>query len=123
MRGTHDIRPRRMHRRMDHIRRGIQQPTGPPVDDLPVVIHEDEIRALDHAEGHAERVHPEGRRVDRVSESDVSGDAFVVAEFAEDAEREGEAAFQVGPLGVFVSEARGGGEVLQLHGCCLGSVS
>lgn len=107
MRRTHHIRPRRMHRRMNHIRCRIQQAARPPIDDLPVVVHQDEVTALDQAEGHAERVHPEGGRVDGVAECYVACDTFVVAQFAEDAEGEGEAAFQVGSFFVFVGEARG----------------
>jgi hypothetical protein len=117
MRRTHDIRPRGMHRGMDHIRGCIQQAAGPPVDDLPVVVHEDQIGGLDQGEGHAEWVDPEGGWVDGVPERDVPSDAFVVAELAEDAEGEREAAFQVGALFVLVLESGRGGEVLELHFC------
>ena len=114
MRRTNHIGPRTMHRRMNHIRRGIQQPTRAPIDDLPIVIDEDQIRALDHAERHAERVHPEGGRVDGVAERDVARDTFVVAQLAEDAEGERQPAFQVGSFLVFVGEAWWGGEFLKL---------
>ena len=50
----------------------------------------------------------------------MAGDAFVVAEFAEDAEGEGEAAFEVGAFGVFVGEGGGGGEFQHLGGGGLG---
>lgn len=117
MRRTHHVRPGRMHRRVDHVRRRVQQPAGAAIDDLPVMIDEDQIAALDQAERHAERVHPEGGGIDRVAECDVARDALVVAQFAEDAEGEREAAFQVCALFVLVGEAWGGGKFLQLDLC------
>lgn len=44
----------------------------------------------------------------------MAGHAFVVAEFAEDAEGEGEAAFEVGAFGVFVGEGWRRGELEHL---------
>ena len=109
-----------MHRRMNHIRRGVQQPAWTTINNLPIVIDKDQIRALDHAERHAERVHPEGGGVDGVAERDVARDTFVVAQLAEDAEGERQPAFQVGSFLVFVGEAWWGGEFLKLDlGACV----
>lgn len=104
MRRTVDLWPCGMDRRVDHVRRGIEQPAGAARDDLPVVVDLDEIGRLDLGEGDAEGVDPEGGRVDGVAQGDVARDAFVEAILAEDAECGGQSALQVLALLVFVLE-------------------
>ena len=72
MRSTDDLRPCRVDGRMDHERRGVEQPVGPAGDDLSFVVDLDQVGGFDQREGEAEGVYPEGRGVDGVAEGDVA---------------------------------------------------
>ena len=111
MRSTQHIRPRLMNRRVNHVRRRVEQSVLAAVDDSAGVVDEDEVGFGYEAESPAEGVHPEAVWLDGVAEGDVAGDAFVEAVFAENAEGGGEAAFEVVAFGVFVCEGwwAGGG--------------
>lgn len=111
VRGAHDVWPGRVHGRVDHVGGHVEQAAGPAVDHLTVMVHQDQIRGLDLAKGHAERVHPEVVRLDGVAERDVAGDAFVVALLAEDAEGQCQPALEVGALFVLVGELGRAGEL------------
>ena len=114
VRRTEHVRSGLVDGRVDHVRRGIQQSARAAVNHLAGVVDQDQVTLLDQREGHAERVDPEGVGVDGVAERDVAGHAFVKAQFAEDAEGEREAAFEVFALGVLVLEFGRGGE---FHRC------
>lgn len=115
MRRTQHIGPRFMDRRMDHKRRSIEQLHRSTGDDLSLMVHLDQVRHLDQRERNAEGIHPERSGVDWVAESDVSSDAFVEAEFSEDAEGGCQAPFQIFPLLIFVLEFGRTGEFGHLH--------
>lgn len=72
--------------RVDHEGGSIKQSDRSAINDLTFVIYQDEVRSFDKGEGNAERVNPEGRWVDWVSESNVSRDPFVKSKLPEDAE-------------------------------------
>lgn len=115
VRRTQHVRPRLMNRAMDHKRRRIQQPDLPAPNHLAIMIDMYQIAPLHERESDAERVHPEGVRIDGIADGDVAGDAFVEAVFAEDAQGGGEAALEVFALFVFVGEFGGAGEFGHLH--------
>ena len=106
MRRAHNIRPRLMDSRMDHIRRGIQQPVLSASDHFPCMVDEDEVGLVHEAERAAEGIHPEAVGLYGIAEGDVACDTLVVAVFAEDAEGGCEAAFEVFALLVLVFEGR-----------------
>ncbi len=120
VRGAEDVRPGGVDGVVDHVGGCVEEAAFPSVNDFAGGVYLDEIAGSDQGEGDAEGVDPEGGRVDGVAEGDVPGDAFVVAKFAEDAEGEGEAAFQIGALGVFVREGGWGGEFYHLRRSGLG---
>ena len=109
MRRTEDIRPRLVDRRVDHVRRRVQQPILPAVDHVAGVVDEDQVGLGHQAESAPEGVHPEAVGLHGVAEGDVAGDALVEAVFAEDAEGGSEAAFEVVSFGMFVVEGWGAG--------------
>ena len=116
VRGAQNIRPRGVHGVVDHVGGCVQQPVFSSIDDFSFVVDLDQVAGFDQAEGQTEWVHPEGGGVDRVTESDVPGDAFVIAEFAEDAEGKGKAAFEVFSFLVLVGEGGWRGEFHHLRG-------
>jgi hypothetical protein len=112
--GAEDVWPRGVYGVVDHVGGGVEEAVivVAAIDDLAGGVDLDQVARLDQGEGQAERVDPEGGGVDGVAEGDVAGDAFVVAELAEDTEGEGQAAFEVGTFFVLVRE---GGWGRKLH--------
>lgn len=105
--GAHDVRPRLVDRRVDHVGGRVEQAVGPAVDHFARVVDQDEVGLGDQAEGPAEGVHPEAVRLHGVAQRDVACHAFVEAVFAEDPEGGGQAAFEVFALFVLVGEGWG----------------
>lgn len=101
---AHNIRPRLVDRRMDHIRRSIQQPVLAPSNHLSCMVDEDQIGFVHHAESAAERVDPKAVWLYRIAERDMACNALVVSVFAEDAEGGCEAAFEIFALFMLVFE-------------------
>ena len=110
MRCSHDIRSGLMHRRMNHERRRIQQSALATINDLSLVVHLQEIGALDQGESDTERIHPEGRGIDRVTKCDVASHPLVEAELAKDAEGRCETTLEVFSFFIFVFEGGWRGE-------------
>lgn len=86
VRRAHDVRPRFVDRRVDHVRGGVEQAVLAAADDFSGVVDEDQVGFGDEAEGSAERVHPEAVGLHGVAEGDVAGYTFVEAVLAEDSE-------------------------------------
>ena len=82
MRRTEDIRSSFVNRTMNHEGGRIQQSHLTTVDDLPLMIHLNEIALFDEGEGNTERVDPESARVNWIAQRDVPSDALIVAIFA-----------------------------------------
>lgn len=86
VRRAHDVRPRLVDRRVDHVGGGVEQAVLAAADHFARVVDENQVGFGDEAEGAAEGVHPEAVGLYGVAERDVAGDALVEAVFAEDAE-------------------------------------
>lgn len=116
------VRSRRVDRRVYHVGRRVQQTNRTSVDDLAAVVDLDKVGGLDQGKRDAERVHPEGGRVDWIPECDVAGDSFVEAILAEDTEGGCQSSLEVFPLLVLVFEDWWSGEgVWRVHMGFLGS--
>jgi len=66
----------RMNSRMDHESCGVQHPIRSAGNDLAVVVYLDQVRGFHQLECCAERINPECCRVDRIPDSDMSGDTW-----------------------------------------------
>lgn len=71
---------------MDHVRCRVQKPTLATVDDLTLLVHADEIRGFDQAEGDTERIHPECCWIYGIAQRYMACDSFVITVLAEDTE-------------------------------------
>ena len=93
VRGGDDVGPRLVQRRVDGERRGVHAALA--LDDLALRVDEEQVGHADVAERHPERVHPEVVEPLGVTGGDVTGDALLEPELAEDAEAGGEALLAV----------------------------
>src|SRR3954449_10160494 len=117
MSGADDVRPRRLHLRVD--RKGRLVDVVVALDDLTTVVDPDQVRLADMRERHAERVDPECVRLDRVTRGDVTGDALLEPELREQPEAGGEALLAVQALLLRRGERRQAREPLLTHGARL----
>ena len=91
-----DVRPGLVDFRVDGKRGRVDRLLA--FDDLPVFVHEDQVRNADLREMLREGIQPEMIREDRIADGDVARDTLVEAAVCEDAERGGEVLLPVQPL-------------------------
>lgn len=137
MRDAVDLGARGVHGVVDHVGGFVEEADGAALDDFAGGIDKDEVGGFEVRPGDAKGVDPEGGGLDGVlvlsvdggggsgvgdrgvthAEGDMARDAFVEAQFGEDAVGEDETAFEVFSCLVWVVEGRWRGKGL------LGSVA
>lgn len=86
MRSSNNIWPCLVNCRMNHVCCSVQQPAFTTVYDIAFLVHADEVRRFDQAEGNTERVYPKSRRIHRIPERYVTSHSFIKTILAENSE-------------------------------------
>jgi hypothetical protein len=76
VRRTNNIRSSSVDCGMNHVCRGVEQADLASIDDLPFMIHANQIRRLDLRECYAEWIDPKGVRFDGVAQRDMAGHTY-----------------------------------------------
>lgn len=92
---------------MDHEGSGVDVAVRASVNNLSLVIDQDKIGSLDKREGKTKGIYPEGSRINRITNGDMTGNTLIEAVLAKDAESCSQATLEVYALFEFVVKGRG----------------